>query len=56
LLLWETICAWALHLAQNGKEPLGGFEHRYANLRVNEEARLQAIMDYARCLLHALPR
>src|SRR5207247_7910260 len=37
-------------------EPLGRLEHSYAYLRVNEEARLQAIMDHACCLLHALPR
>lgn len=50
------VCAWTLDLTQNRKEPLGWLEHGYAYLRVNKKTRLQAIMDKARCLLHALPR
>src|SRR4029077_8755481 len=56
LCRWKAICAWALHLTQNREEPLGRLEHSYAYLRINEEARLQAIPDHACCLLHALPR
>jgi len=56
LLLWKTVCARALDLTQNRKKPLGWLEHGYAYLRVNKKTRLQAIMDKARFLLHALPR
>ena len=40
LLLWKTICARALHLTQNRKEPLGRLEHGNTYLRVNEKAGL----------------